>query len=70
VPATSGIRETADSQHSGGHTEELAHSSVGAKNSPRLLVRTVEGHLQRTYEKLGISSRRGLVGALRDQRTA
>jgi DNA-binding NarL/FixJ family response regulator len=32
-------------------------------------VRTVEGHLQRVYEKLGISNRRELADALHDQPT-
>jgi DNA-binding CsgD family transcriptional regulator len=33
-------------------------------------VRTAESHLQRVYEKLGISGRRELADALRDQPTA
>jgi DNA-binding CsgD family transcriptional regulator len=36
----------------------------------QLSVRTVESHLQRAYEKLGISGRHGLAGALRDQATS
>ena len=35
-----------------------------------LSVRTVESHLQRVYEKLGISGRHELADALRDQPTA
>ena len=36
----------------------------------QLSVRTVESHLQRSYEKLGISGRHELAGALQDQPTA
>jgi DNA-binding CsgD family transcriptional regulator/type II secretory pathway predicted ATPase ExeA len=36
----------------------------------QLSVRTVESHLQRAYEKLGISGRHELAGALQDQPTA
>jgi DNA-binding CsgD family transcriptional regulator len=32
----------------------------------QLSVRTVESHLQRAYEKLGVSGRRELTAALRD----
>jgi DNA-binding NarL/FixJ family response regulator len=35
-----------------------------------LSTRTVESHLQRAYEKLGIASGRELPGALRDQTTS
>lgn len=35
-----------------------------------LSVRTVEGHLQRVYEKLGISGRHDLADAMRDPPTA
>jgi DNA-binding CsgD family transcriptional regulator len=35
-----------------------------------LSVRTVESHLQRVYEKLGISGRHEFAEALRDQPTA
>ena len=35
-----------------------------------LSVRTVESHLQRVYEKLGISGRHELAAALRDQPAA
>jgi DNA-binding CsgD family transcriptional regulator len=36
----------------------------------QLSVRTVESHLQRVYEKLGVSRRHELVEALRNQPTA
>jgi DNA-binding CsgD family transcriptional regulator len=36
----------------------------------QLSVRTVESHLQRAYEKLGISGRHKLASALGDQPTA
>ena len=36
----------------------------------QLSVRTVESHLQRAYEKLGVSGRHELAGALQDQPTA
>jgi DNA-binding CsgD family transcriptional regulator len=35
----------------------------------QLSVRTVESHLQRAYEKLGISGRHELADALQDQPT-
>jgi len=35
-----------------------------------LSVRTVESHLQRAYEKLGVSGRHELAEALRNQPTA
>jgi len=42
-----------------------SNKQIAADNS--VSVRTVENHLQRVYEKLGISSRRELTEALRDQ---
>ena len=35
-----------------------------------LPVRTVESHLQRAYEELGVAGRHELAGALRDQPAA
>ena len=43
--------------------EALARRAVAED----LSVRTVEGHLQRVYEKLGISNRRELARALSDK---
>jgi DNA-binding NarL/FixJ family response regulator len=42
-----------------------SNKQIGADG--HVSVRTVESHLQRVYEKLGISSRRELADALRDQ---
>jgi DNA-binding CsgD family transcriptional regulator len=39
-------------------------------NDMQLSVRTVESHLQRAYEKLGVSGRHELADALRNQPTA
>jgi DNA-binding CsgD family transcriptional regulator len=43
------------------------HSNKQIAAGLQLSVRTVESHLQRAYEKLGISRRRDLASALRDQ---
>jgi DNA-binding CsgD family transcriptional regulator len=43
---------------------------AAAGRSNRQIAWTVESHLQRAYEKLGIAGRRELPCALRDQPTA
>ena len=57
---TPGELDTAVQAAAGGSNKQIAgHLHVS--------VRTVESHLQRTYEKLGISGRHELAAALRDQ---
>ena len=56
-----------------GELDAAVQAAVGRSNmqiaaDSHISVRTVEIHLQRVYEKLGISSRRELADALRDQR--
>jgi DNA-binding CsgD family transcriptional regulator len=57
-----------------GELDTAMQAAAGRSNKQiaadmRLSVRTVESHLQRAYEKLGISGRHELAGALRDQPT-
>jgi DNA-binding CsgD family transcriptional regulator len=42
------------------------HTNKQIANDMHLSVRTVESHLQRVYEKLGVSGRHALADALRD----
>jgi DNA-binding CsgD family transcriptional regulator len=58
-----------------GELDTAMQAAAGRSNKQiaadmELSVRTVESHLQRAYEKLGISGRHELAGALRDQPTA
>jgi len=58
-----------------GELDAALQASAGRSNKEiasdmYLSVRTVESHLQRAYEKLGISGRHELADALRDQPTA
>jgi DNA-binding CsgD family transcriptional regulator len=58
-----------------GELDTAMQAAAGRSNQQiaadmQLSVRTVESHLQRAYEKLGISGRHELAGALRDQPTA
>jgi DNA-binding CsgD family transcriptional regulator len=58
-----------------GELDTATQAAAGQSNKQiaaemQLSVRTVESHLQRAYEKLGISGRKELAGALRDQPTA
>jgi DNA-binding CsgD family transcriptional regulator len=58
-----------------GELDTAMQAAAGRSNKQiaaemQLSVRTVESHLQRAYEKLGISGRHELAGALRDQPTA
>jgi DNA-binding CsgD family transcriptional regulator len=57
---TSGERDVALQAAAGRSNKQIAADG-------QISVRTVETHLQRVYEKLGISSRRELAAALRDQ---
>ena len=58
-----------------GELDTAVQAAAGRSNKQiatdmQLSVRTVESHLQRVYEKLGISGRRQLADALRSQQTA
>jgi DNA-binding CsgD family transcriptional regulator len=63
VRLTPGELDTAV-QAAAGHTNKQIAGDM------HLSVRTVESHLQRAYEKLGVSGRHELAEALRDQPTA
>jgi DNA-binding CsgD family transcriptional regulator len=57
-----------------GELDTAMQAAAGRSNKQiaaemQLSVRTVESHLQRAYEKLGISGRHELAGALQDQPT-
>jgi DNA-binding CsgD family transcriptional regulator len=63
---------TARSRLTPGELDAAVQAAAGRSNKQiaadsHISVRTVENHLQRVYEKLGISSRRELAAALRDQ---
>ena len=63
---------TARSRLTPGELDAAVQAAAGRSNKQiaadsHISVRTVENHLQRVYEKLGISSRRELADALRDQ---
>jgi DNA-binding CsgD family transcriptional regulator len=58
-----------------GELDTALQAAAGRSNNQiaadmHLSVRTVESHLQRVYEKLGVSGRHELADALRDQPTA
>ena len=58
--------------HPPGELDAALQAAAGRSNKQiaadsHISVRTVENNLQRVYEKLGISSRRELAEALRDQ---
>jgi DNA-binding CsgD family transcriptional regulator len=58
-----------------GELDTAANAAAGRTNKQiaadlHLSVRTVESHLQRVYEKLGVAGRHELADALRDQPTA
>ena len=55
-----------------GELDAAVQAAAGRSNKhiaadTHISVRTVRSHLQRVYEKLGISSRRQLTHALRDE---
>jgi DNA-binding CsgD family transcriptional regulator len=57
-----------------GELDTAVQAAAGRSNKPiasdmHLSVRTVESHLQRVYEKLGVSGRRELADALPDHKT-
>jgi DNA-binding NarL/FixJ family response regulator len=63
---------TARSRLTPGELDAAVQAAAGRSNKQiaadsHISVRTVENHLQHVYEKLGISSRRELADALRDQ---
>jgi DNA-binding CsgD family transcriptional regulator len=63
---------TARSRLTPGELDAAVQAAAGRSNKriaadSHISVRTVENHLQHVYEKLGISSRRELADALRDQ---
>ena len=63
---------TARARLTPGELDAAVQAAAGRSNKQiaadsHISVRTVESHLQRVYEKLGISSRRELAEALRDQ---
>jgi DNA-binding CsgD family transcriptional regulator len=58
-----------------GELDAAMQAAAGRSNKQiasdmQLSVRTVESHLQRAYDKLGVSGRHGLADALREQPTA
>jgi DNA-binding CsgD family transcriptional regulator len=58
-----------------GELDAAVQAAAGRSNKQiasdmQLSVRTVESHLQRAYDKLGVSGRHGLADALREQPTA
>jgi DNA-binding CsgD family transcriptional regulator len=57
-----------------GELDTAVQAAAGRSNKQiasdmHLSVRTVESHLQRVYEKLGVSGRRELADALPDHKT-
>ena len=66
---------TARARLTPGELDTAVQAAAGRSNKQiaagmHLSVRTVESHLQRAYEKLGIAGRHELPAALRDQPTA
>ena len=63
---------TAQARLTPGELDAAVQAAAGRSNKQiaadtHISVRTVQSHLQRVYEKLGISSRRQLTHALRDE---